>query len=238
MIKKIDSFYVSNSENGLHVKWSTDGLLHLWSKDIDPEAILNHLEIQAVRTAEFKLNKEDIKSYLLEPIDAINFLTLDSKTFFSSLPITTSLIYWRESSKYLLELLAKGSFVPSIKKQNIDWYSTWRPLFEESNKFKILSESMPLNCRLNQENIVNGKDILSNYLSTCSDKLIRSFIGDKLFLELPEEDELEDFTECSAFWLKSVFSRDPKIKDESLFFANLDSKLKKWSNKFLSLIHI
>ena len=105
-------------------------------------------------------------------------------------------------------------------------------MFEESSKFKILSESMPLNCRLNQENIVNGKDILSNYLSTCSDKLIRSFIGDKLFLELPEDDELEDFTECSAFWLKSIFSRDAKIKEESLFFANLDSKLKKWSNKF------
>ena len=87
---------------------------------------------------------------------------------------------------------------------------------------------MPLNCRLNQENIVSGKDILNNYLSTCSDKLIRSFIGDKLFLELPEDDELENFTECAAFWLESIFSREGKIKEESLFFANLD----------LSLIHI
>ena len=222
--------------------WDARGYLSLWaSNGADISLIdnaLSSLEVQIANVQKIYLkspeaggfNEKEVDSISIEPIEAINLLTLDWKNLSSTLDVSDTFLFWREAAKLLLELLSKGRFLPSLVKKNLSWHSCWKPILEESGKLEILAEAMPLACQFTTQTKHDSKDLLSDFLTVGTDKMVRTFIGDRLFLEIPEIEELENQT--PAFWLKSIFARDSQIRNDSNQLLNLENQLIKWSSKF------
>ena len=226
--------------------WDQRGYLCLWpalGANISLiESALNSLEVQVANTQKIylKLPEANGENYIetetdclcIETVEAINLLTLDWKNLSSSLEVADTFLFWREASKLLLELLAKGKFLPSLQRKNLSWHSSWKPLIEENEKFKTLAHAMPLVCQHTNHRKIQAEDLLYDFISNSTDKLVRSFIGGRLFLEIPEIEELTRDKEAAAFWLKSIFSRDSSLNEDSKYLPNLENNLSKWSSKF------
>jgi SNF2 family DNA or RNA helicase len=175
--------------------WFDQGALFLWSKD---ELTNNSLSVNDILTnfyeeLSFKpvvetlylpeagsLKPQSVQGLLIDSLpEALAFLTSELPAAESFRP-AHSLQFWIESSKFLLELLTHGQFLPTIEHLSGRFFSRWKiTLGRYEQKFKALADAMPLaSCTSKPyQKEEQAAETLKNFLELSGEELIRTFLA-------------------------------------------------------------
>jgi len=174
---------------------------------------------------------------LVDPIDTINFLSTEISLGNEAIRVDQSVLFWRECTKLLLELLAKGKFLPIINREEEFWNSQWKPVLGEptlQEKINRLSKTMPLTCRaLNQSrlSLENPIQMIEAFLTKCADTLIRSFVSrtpftDELDIEIHSERQ-----QVCVNWLSSLTVPQTKLEGSEYELTQLENRIRNWASR-------
>ncbi len=199
----------------------------------------NLLALENKSKQEIPIKEFSVPAAVLSPLDAINFLTSFIQNDNLPARIDKTVTYWRELSKFVLELLTKGYFLPGMNKINGKFFSSWNFLttlgsFEE--KFQILKESMPEACLSLAKNIESNnntkEEILSSFINTIGESLIRIFL--KRFDPFQGVLELRNDTKTliPRLWFQSLALEDSSLQISNFELTKLEQRLKTWANKY------
>ena len=223
--------------------------LTLPSDDIGPlvtPTLLSHRHVpedQIHLTEKQIMKKWSVSAACLSPLSTAYFLTSFPANL-SELPpgikFDQSVLFWLEVSKFILDLLTRGKFIPGIVDKN---KSHWHMIVHEpydKERLEILKKNMPPLCRgyvqSESENPVI-QDLVDSFISIIGDALIKNFIKHKSLLpsQLPVSPPIKAATTLE--WLKNLSSpkENTSYKDEqNAEFRLLSQKLKLWGGKLLS----
>jgi superfamily II DNA or RNA helicase len=177
----------------------------------------------------------------LPPLVALDFLASSPTEFSSYFRYDDSLLFWREATKLLLELLARGSFLPGMLRTPERWLSHWHLLPAEAvdhERLAILAGSMPPICRSVQfgdNNLPQDAPsvILEDFLSVGADALIRFFLRRNNFLEGIKTERLAARQRIAAAWLYSLTAPSAALSAPEYELAAFETKLQNWASPLL-----
>ncbi|MCC6932501.1 MAG: DEAD/DEAH box helicase [Deltaproteobacteria bacterium] len=179
---------------------------------------------------------------IFEPFAAACFLT----SLPSEEPVGTrfapSIKYWLEATKFILELLCRGRFIPNLTCTCNFAYSSWQlvpNLPEDLDKIKILCRAMPQICRAcnpKGNNEFNpAEPLLDSFIATVGDSLIRIFLKNHPLLLTEGISPLaSDKHALAKKWLRSLTATSGIIDGDSHELTPLAERLKLWSSRILS----
>ncbi len=127
------------------------------------------------------------------------------------------LLYWVRASKFILELVARERFVPSIVERGNKVFGVWKPvLTDESDleRFNVLVESMPPVCRSIEEasfgREVSAREVVSGFLTMFLDNALRTWIDKREYEYL--EDKCYYRNDVFSLWIESVCSDSNEVR--------------------------
>ncbi len=197
-------------------------------------------------TSDTSLGTWQLSALYLEPLPALSFLTSIPQELPQGLRLDDSFTYWIEATKLVLDLLARGRFLPGMSQRNGVFSSFWHPVFSEENdheRLSVLATEMPPICRAltgQQSATPEPSELLESFMSQTTDSLIRSFLRSFSLTNPPEDsDSLTAKTPTSKTitihsWLTSLTSNDSVVSAPDYDLLTLESKLKSWSGNFLT----
>jgi SNF2 family DNA or RNA helicase len=181
-------------------------LIHNWDLDSKNPKLLSFL----------------INGIWTRPAEAISVLltySSDTNALFSPAP---DFHYWSMVSALALETLAAHKLVPTIVKEDKDYYAHWLPVLDspkDAARLSQLEEAMPAVCRAAPDEVSSG-NLLTSFLNTVCDSLAREWgksAAPKLY---PDS--------SAASWIKALFSDSAVIKLSSAQAQNLAASHKAW----------
>jgi len=180
-------------------------------------------------------------------VAAVYFETLSTISFLTSLPheppkgmrYGDSFLFWLESTKFLLELLARGRFVPDLRNDEGSYFADWQLNVnapKDASKLESLSRSMPLAAGCLYTNSFSGENtlhLLLHFLSSSGRTLIRYFLNARSEFDLDLLSSKLDLqapgAQAVAAWIEALKSRDGVIDDRSHEIARLEQRLRRWN---------
>ncbi|HQH26319.1 MAG TPA: DEAD/DEAH box helicase [Oligoflexia bacterium] len=176
----------------------------------------------------------------LTPVEAVNFLCSLPHPLPEGLRLDSSIKFWREPTKLLLELLSRGRFIPGIVRKNKQWFSHWHliPSTEEDRtRLTVLAESMPPLCRAvwqkEQSKPVQPSVLIESFITVCGDALIRSFLMRDSFLEDPPKTPLSARHAVPCTWIASLTKQTGDIHGPEYELLKFEQQLRKWAGSLL-----
>jgi hypothetical protein len=134
---------------------------------------------------QLQLNKWVVDCLAIESVDALIYLkNISELTDNHDISYGQDLTCWSEVAKFSLELLIRQRFIPSVESLDLHddnnssrrkYLATWRPIItdaRDSNRLKILEESMPPACCAFNTAILS-RMLLLNVLQSLIDNSIR-----------------------------------------------------------------
>jgi SNF2 family DNA or RNA helicase len=196
-----------------------------------PGTVLKPSAIRDVRLAPFRMN-----TLALNPGAALCFLSALEDRPPAGIDFGSSLRFWIETSRLVLELVSRESFLPSIREEDREGVAcikaAWQAVVEgkDRSRIELLVAAMPPCCRAVQ---YAGKEspspsaLVRNFL----DQTVDGFVRDSLAAELhqPSRRGRKKAASSGEQWLKALSSLDNQIqvpsRDGDDFYADLDSWL-------------
>ena len=191
----------------------------------------------------YTMKRWEVNASCLSPFSTAFFLT-SFPTNMSELPpgikFDQSVMFWLEVTKFILDLLTRGKFIPGIIDKN---KSHWHIVIHEPNdkeRLEILKKSIPPMCKgyiqSESENPVI-QDLVDSFISIVGDALIKNFIKHKSLVPTLLPSSLSAKIATAVEWLKNLSSvkTNSTYKDEqNIEFRLLSQKLRHWGGKLLS----
>jgi SNF2 family DNA or RNA helicase len=174
----------------------------------------------------------DIPTVVFDPYSAFNFLLSLPDHPPPKIVFGSSLRFWTETAKFLLELTAKQSFVPTLKERE---EGTFRAFWEvvitqaDEERIHVLSQAMPPVCRAcNPSPDLLPIDILSDFLDFTVDAFVRKTVSSDVILP-PRRSRRPKMLSLPEQWLEA-------LSGESSLLTASDRDLKTFSQKLCSWI--
>jgi len=175
----------------------------------------------------------------LPPLYAINLLTSLTDRTPEGVYLDSSLKYWLEAAKLLLDLVAHGRFVPTLQREGMNHAARWQIILreaEDKQRFDTLATAMPGICcstvEISATQLPEPDLVLSSFINMTGDALIRSFL-----LRTPFEVEVDSTKRrqiIPARWLKSLTSTSATVEGPTFELSEFEQKLRNWSAKVIS----
>lgn len=156
-----------------------------------------------------------------------------------------SVLYWREATKLLLELLAKGAFLPGLLGAGEGWrtgdgiQARWLPILgaaAENEKIATLIRSMPEICRSivdwGVETLPEPELLLRSFLEQGADALVRSFLARSNLVPDLDARRLSLRAAPALAWLRALVAREGEIGTEP-DMRQLELQLGAWSGRLV-----
>ncbi|MCB0324734.1 MAG: DEAD/DEAH box helicase, partial [Bdellovibrionales bacterium] len=184
----------------------------------------------------------------LAPLEALRFLTSVAGELPEGIRLDDSVAFWREAVKLLLELLARGRYLPGLVRKENTWCSHWHILptgDDDHRRLNVLVDSMPPVCRgiavhgtSPRDRALKGPEpsaLLEAFLSECADALIRAFLTRHSLLGEIEVDRLPGRLAIQARWLGSLTKADATVVAAEYDLMQLQQRLESWAGRLLSV---
>jgi hypothetical protein len=189
------------------------------------------------------MKKWAIEAACLEPFSTACFLTsFQSRLseFAVSLRFDQSMLFWLEVTKFILDLITRGKFIPGIIDKN---KSHWHIVIHEQydlERLEILKKNIPAFCKgyiqTNTENLAI-QDMVDSFISIIGDSLIKNFVKNQNLAPAVSSNAITPKINIILEWLKNLSNSNQNniyTEDQNLEFQLLSHKLKRWSKKLLS----
>lgn len=189
------------------------------------------------------LNKWIVDCLVIDSADAMIYLkNIDEHLNNRDISYGDDLIYWSEVTKFSLDLLIKQRFIPSVKfsehllhyDNRRKYLATWIPIItdiQDSQRLKLLEDSMPPVCRALDSRIL-PRQLLLSVLESLIDGSIRRFLQhgrEKIINDIVTKKMSDDYHVVDIEWLKTLLSTDMEINSSEKSIENLVIELNRWS---------
>lgn len=185
--------------------------------------------------AQRTLRKWSFPALTLTPLEAASVLTSLPKEPTDTFRFDHSLSFWREATCFILELLARGRFLPGVSRAGPTARAIWQPVAAEDadqNRLGTLVSSIPPLCLALESERNDPAFIIDSFVQEVVNALIRSFIrAQPLHSSIAEEPIAHKFP-LATQWLSALSSGDGALSGDQLDFRGLEQKLKVWAGKF------
>ncbi len=245
--------------DGLEFDADAEGYAKLWlpTQDGLPVASTKLLEVcDQTYPNDCTLSCWKVPCLVLDPLASMAFLSSRAESPPEKLHFQDSFLVWQESTKYLLDLLAHGRFIPLLSRQGGNYLARWQTVVNQELDTKRLTTLVralpaaaktPVELEIDPEddlgtktiiddsqtpNLLNSTVILESFLSHCGDALIRMFLKSR---ELSTEYMRSRATHGAVTgWLQALTNAEPEIGSSAHELLKLEEKIKLWSSKLLA----
>ena len=167
---------------------------------------------------QLRLNKWVVECLAINSADALGYLkSINEHPDNRDILYGYDLLYWSEVAKFSLDLLIRQRFIPGIKFYDDDnrkkCWATWVPIFndvKDSDRLKILEESMPPVCRALNSAIL-PRQLLRNVLQSLIDGSIRRLLQEgrhKILSDISFEKASNGYRSIDIEWSEALLSTD------------------------------
>lgn len=192
----------------------------------------------------------------LDPLSALSVLTILpdnfilSENFSPGFQFDDSTLYWVEVTKFLLELLTRGSFLPGLIRnpwaaeepnlQGTSHLSCWHLVLSEpkdQERLQTLAENMPPLCRAlrNHQPIhASAQAMLESFLTRSADVLIRTFLNPSPFEPRLSQLSAPEKLQTILRWQKSLTTSEATFHAPDSELLRFEEHLLSWSGHLLS----
>ncbi len=198
------------------------------------------LDTNGTETA--RLGLWNVPAVGLDTLEAIAFLTSLPSELPQSLRLGDSVLFWREASKLLLDLLTRGRFLPGLIHSASQWRSLWHLLPTEDKdheRLSYLAEAMPPVCRAfvpyPGAKTIEPSALLESFLTQGADALIRAFLSRHDLLSAVADKELPPRFALSSVWLASLTQQDGLVQGPEYELLQFEERLKSWAGGLLAV---
>ncbi len=192
---------------------------------------------------DLEMRKWSINTACFNPFSTACFLT-NFPSNLSDMPTNfkfdKSVLFWLEVTKFILELIASGKFLPGI----VDKYkSHWHIIINDSydkERLAILKKDIPPICKGYVQTATNNmvvQDMVESFITVVGDALIKNFLRRHSFLPHISTNAASPSTMVALEWLKNLTnpSQDKAYQPAlELELQILNNQLKNWSQRLLS----
>ncbi|KYK33007.1 MAG: hypothetical protein AYK19_14435, partial [Theionarchaea archaeon DG-70-1] len=136
-----------------------------------PELVTEHVENPT------GLNMWEIPAAAFDPYSAFDFLLSLPDHPPHGVAFGSSLRFWVEAAKFLMELITRKCFAPTIKRADNGFHALWEVVITDAGdeRMRVLSQVMPPVCRaFAAERKVTSMDILLHFLNSTVDAFVRN----------------------------------------------------------------
>ena len=208
--------------------------------------LLGHLEYND----QVWLKKWVVDCLAIDSADALSYLkSINEHIDNHDISYGEDLAYWGDVAKFSLELLIRQRFIPSVKFSDYVLYddnsrgkcwARWVPIItdaRDSDRLKVLEESMPPACRALDSTIL-PRPLLLNVLQSSIDALIRRFLQEeqqKILNNFSIEERSDYYRSIDGAWFKALLSTKGEINSPNKHNIDIAAiELSKWSNAIYS----
>ncbi len=228
----LDAFEVQTREDTLLV-------LHLPTDEIGPIPSPQLYPARELpREGKSHLALWSVPAVKLPPVEALLFLTSIPKELLPGLKLDHSVSYWLEATKFVLELLTRGRFIPGLIRQRERYHSYWHAVTtkpEDTHRLEILAGSMPAICRAVVRTEVFTETEpgrrLESFISSVTDNLIRYFLSRRPLLPEASTEQTLDFGthhDIGAEWLRSLAYTEGVMTLPGYELAKFEQRVRTW----------
>ncbi len=144
------------------------------------------------------------------------------------------LLYWTRAAKFILELILRERFIPSVVERNSSICGVWKPVLSDEKdreRFKALVESMPPVSRSIEESScgeeASVQNMVSGFLTVFLDSAVRNWIDRREYEYLENKCYYRD--DVFSIWVESLCSDRLEIKASKHQERILIEHLTSWS---------
>lgn len=198
---------------------------------LSSERLLSAREVE--RAVKFERAGFVVPALVLDATPAIGFLSSLPTETMSGIVLDDSINFWREVTKLLLELLSRGSFLPTVQLRNGSYFSFWQVVAmraEDDSRLERLSLAAPPICAcIADAPRLMPRAIIDSFLASCGDSLIRAFLRrSPLDATLPEPTEKKIDTTIRE-WTASLSRDESRLALEGYDAATFHQRIRRWS---------
>ncbi|MDY6911830.1 MAG: DEAD/DEAH box helicase [Chloroflexota bacterium] len=185
-------------------------------------------------TGKITLTPWDIDTLALDPNAALDFLVSLPGESPHGFAFGSSPRFWIEVAKFSLELIARQCFMPTITEDKGSFRAAWRVVIDEedSERVRLLSDSMPPGCRafLPQEEgrAPSPSKLLSSFINRTVDAFVRSSLSSISLLPTRRRRRVVSLPEQ---WLQAISSNDPQLKASTGELKSFSKEIKPWLSR-------
>ncbi|MCC6954918.1 MAG: DEAD/DEAH box helicase [Deltaproteobacteria bacterium] len=178
---------------------------------------------------------QQVPAIALSPLDTISLLSSLPQELPQGWRYSDSLLYWLEGTKFLLELLAHGRFVPVIQRNVETFRSRWRLALtgkEYPVRFATLVDAAPLGSYASASNVRADADsyaALESFLQECGDALIRHFLRRSELAQQTESTAYSAKIRAGSAFLRSLTVDSPIVHGPVAEVVKLETRLQQWA---------
>lgn len=190
-------------------------------------------------TGRLRLERWNVPALFFGPLNALTLLTSISSRTSSPMKYDDSVSFWLEVTKFVLELLTRGRFVPGIHEEKSSYRSHWHLVStreEDKQRLKILSEAMPPLCRSPLDvgsSEMNPSALVESFVTSTADALIRYFLKNKPMFVDTVRSPLSPKQEVTKNWLLALNRENPVVVGPEYELVKLEQRLKRWSGPLI-----
>ena len=192
----------------------------------------------------YPLRKWTVPAIAFEAADALNLLSSFPAELPRGLRLGDSVLFWIEATKFLLDLLTRGRFIPGLEREGNAYSARWHVITRDSkdeDRFSVLAASLPLSAGAAEMSRAPGAEfdstlLLQAFLERGSDALIRAFLRRSPLLSDQARAEIPSRDVAAAAWLSSLTDPDPEVNAPLHDLLKFEQRIKQWSSSLLSLV--
>ena len=177
----------------------------------------------------------------LSPLASLHLLTSLPKQNPHGLRLDDSFQFWVEATKLLLDLLARGRYLPAMLRVHQHYASHWFLLSDEPldhQRIRTLADCMPPVCRaVTQVSGVENPEpasLIESFLSLCSDTLIRHFLRSFSLAPRLDSSRITARRAVHLEWLRSLTAESPLVNASGYELHKFEQSLLSWSGMLSS----
>jgi len=173
----------------------------------------------------------------LKPLEAFFFLSTTPERLPEGMIFDHSVLFWREATKFLLDLLTRGRFLPNISREGTRFLARWLPvvnLENDTERLQVLTTSIPKICLSLKTTKLTGaasaRAELEQFLSCGCDELIRLFLKRFSF----ESVTAQTRSAAVSRWVTSLIGTEPAVQAPLHELLRLEERLRAWTRSVLA----
>ena len=212
----------------------TLALPSLNNRPIPSKGLVRQLQKENVNWAEVNEQEWQVSAACFPALVGLGFLSSVVRPPYG-MYFDDSLRYWQEATKFLLQSLAKGRYLPSLIRENGVCLGAWRiapSLKQDHSQLETLNKGMPHICLCLDSNRAHGitqsEDVLESFLNEITDTTVRYFLKNSIFRERLEGEFSDSQLSLTARWLRSLVLPSEPIDNREPDLQRLEKLVKKW----------
>ena len=131
--------------------------------------------------------------------------------------LSGDLLFWIRAAKFVLELILRQRYIPSVTQSGDKLSGTWKPVLSDAmdrERFRMLVESIPPSSRCSDNRLdgfeLSAETVVSGFMTALLDSAVRTWVNNKEYEYL--ENKCFYREDVFSRWIKSLCSEEAHIK--------------------------